>query len=601
MWRTERRWLDASTALGALAWLVVLAVDVPSYVSIPLAERLVALGPLVVAPLAIEAGLREGLGPFGPRGLAALVVRAQPLAAAAVLGAVLLGTGAIPSLLAGVWLVESVLVALLGLARLAARGPRPLHELAVDAGHLYLPIGAAWFLASRLTLDVMGFGHVIVLLTAAHFHFAGLAAPVIVGQIGRLVPAESRAGAWYRAGAALVILGPILVALGITFSPLVEVATAALLAAGILLVAAVTVISVAFRAPQRMARALLGAAQLVSILTMALALTYALGEYLGHSFIAIHPMVELHGAFNALGYAVPSLVALRILSPARHGGAAEHAPFVMVPGRGAFIGPSHLDAHFAGEAPGLMPSLRAMLRVEHPDAAPHADVAAFYEDTAGLDLVCQPRWRAPFVLPARLFIAIARAMGQLVLPIAPRPHRIVSRLARFADTLSPRLLDGAISSVRTYEDGSAMYVAVYAEHEREGVRYMNIGMPLPFGLVLASILRGHPLPEGGLVLGSRPGPRPGDEGLFLARGRLRVRLPLHETLHAHAAESDAGRAIAARLPFTAEGATMVATHVFHVAGIVCLELGYAIGPSDRLVIRPANDCARTTPARRSSG
>src|SRR5262245_18907373 len=120
----------------------------------------------------------------------------------------------------------------------------------------------------------MGFGLPITTLTAAHFHFAGLAAGAATAQIGRLLPGRSRA---YVVGAWSVALTPILVAIGITTSPTLEVVTAFALAAGVVLVA----VSVATNLikHRRPAVALRTLAQGVSVGTMALAALYALGEW----------------------------------------------------------------------------------------------------------------------------------------------------------------------------------------------------------------------------------------------------------------------------------------------------------------------------------
>lgn len=245
--------------------------------------------------------------------------------------------------------------------------------------------------------------------------------------------------------------------------------------------------------------------------------------------------------------------------------------------RGARVGPTALDDAIVAPAVGLLPSLAAMMRVEHPSAEPHPDVAAFYEATSTRSLVCVPSWRPMFALPGKLFVRLARTMGQLVLPTDARPHVIVSRLGRLRD--HPPRIEPPVASIRTYEDGSPMYVAIYGEHEADGVRYMNIAMPLPLGLTLASILRASPLDDGGIDLSSRPRTPRGHEGLWLTRGPLRVALPLDETLVAHAASTPSGRALG--VACAGERATMVARHRFTLFGLPCLELAYAIEPIER--------------------
>jgi hypothetical protein len=70
---------------------------------------------------------------------------------------------------------------------------------------LYLPIGGAWLVASRLGIQPLGFGDTIVLLTAVHFHFAGFAAPVLAGLAGRTVAAGTRSVERGVAGGGIVL------------------------------------------------------------------------------------------------------------------------------------------------------------------------------------------------------------------------------------------------------------------------------------------------------------------------------------------------------------------------------------------------------------
>src|SRR4030095_16422821 len=78
--------------------------------------------------------------------------------------------------------------------------------------------------------------------------------------------------------------------------------------------------------------------------------------------------------------------------------------------------------------------------------------------------------------------------------------------------------------------GHAVYVAAYARHQTDGIAYLNIAFPLPFAN-LTSILRLDSLPEGGVRLTSLPSPdRAGDEGVYFVLRRLKLRLPLQETI-----------------------------------------------------------------------
>lgn len=325
-WLTRRRWLlTLQASIGSAVGLTALIglLPVVSRMAMPLVEGLILLGPLVAAPLALEATCRGPLG-SAERLLIAAGQRLQPLAAACLLLAVTRPIGDVSGWLCVPWMITSGVFLLLGLARLRRRWPggRALDpgELAIDVGLAYLPVGAVWLAASRLGLEPLGFGAQITTLTAAHFHFAGLAAPVIAGQLCRLTAAQGGPGAPLVLGAASVAATPVLIGIGITASPELEVATALLLALGVALVAIVYVswlptLLRAHPAGERWALLTLAPALLISLATMTLAALYAIGEYRGEAWISIPLMALSHGLVNVLGFALPSLALLTVLGP----------------------------------------------------------------------------------------------------------------------------------------------------------------------------------------------------------------------------------------------------------------------------------------------
>jgi hypothetical protein len=52
------------------------------------------------------------------------------------------------------------------------------------------------------------------------------------------------------------------------------------------------------------------------VATMALACTYALGEFVGRPWVTVEWMARTHGIANAFGFALPGLLALTIAAPA---------------------------------------------------------------------------------------------------------------------------------------------------------------------------------------------------------------------------------------------------------------------------------------------
>ena len=285
--------------------------------SLGLIELLLLFGPLVAVP----GGLAMVADGQALRGKSLVSSLALPAAICAIAGRCFApGLDAPPDaslhyLSAGLclpWLLVTGLVALLGLQRLLKRGLAPIEELAIDAGLLYLPVGGGWLVLSSAGIAPMDFSPEIVLLTAVHFHFAGFSAAVIAGMAGRALKEGAAASesmqpftlTAYRFAAAVVIMGPPLVAVGIMASPIVEVISGVALSLGMLTLAFVLVL-IALPGQELLPKLLLCAAALSLTATMALSTTYALGEYLypgEDKLIPNHLMAATHGVVNVLGF-----------------------------------------------------------------------------------------------------------------------------------------------------------------------------------------------------------------------------------------------------------------------------------------------------------
>ncbi len=307
-------WMQRSAALGALVWLGFALVS-PGHEQdrfYVLVHLLILVGPLITVPLGLSS-----VRPVedGRALLLRVLTVAQFPAALLLVGSMLLERGVSAAVMAVPWLCVTGLVALLGVMRSGRAGLAQIEERSVDAGLVYLVVGGVWMVASRAGVLLMGFDLVIVTLTAAHFHFAGFAAPVITGLVGRCLPREG--GAWraYQVAATSVIVSPILVAVGITVSPLVEVICAITLALGLLVLSGLMVFFVAPKLRNLVAWILLTLSGLSLVGTMALAVTYAVGEYLHETLILIPGMAQSHGAMNVFGFALCGLLAMAIHDP----------------------------------------------------------------------------------------------------------------------------------------------------------------------------------------------------------------------------------------------------------------------------------------------
>jgi len=214
--------------------------------------------------------------------------------------------------LASSWLLFAGIVALLGLARLFDPDLRDAAELCIDVSLLLLPIGGFWLAMARFGARPLGFGDTIVLLTAVHFHYAGFALLVLAGLAGRRLRAGAPA-AWgsFRLLAAGLIAGVPLVALGITFSRVLEILAVLLLVSSVLAFALLTLLALVPQLVRRAARVLLVISALASVATMLLAAGYAGGSFVGLA-LTIPQMVVAHGAVNAFGLVLCGLLAWTI-------------------------------------------------------------------------------------------------------------------------------------------------------------------------------------------------------------------------------------------------------------------------------------------------
>jgi uncharacterized protein (UPF0548 family) len=292
-------WLR-NALLGLVAWVGGLAVLRPDW-----APALVLLGALVVVPLGLA--LVDDLAELSRRlGLGSVLPWLHLATALPLLGAFALDTGPSAGLLALPWCGFTGLVALLGLLRLLSPGRAAAAELCLDAGLLFLAVGGVWAMLSRWGARPLGFQEPIVLLTGAHFHYAGFALPLLTG-----LAAHTLGGRLSQIAVTGVVLGVPLVAVGITSAaaaPVVDWLAASLLAAACLLVA-VLELRLAARAGSRGGRMLLALSGLALAAGMALAAVYALGNYCQRSWLTIPEMVRWHATLNALGFALPGLLA----------------------------------------------------------------------------------------------------------------------------------------------------------------------------------------------------------------------------------------------------------------------------------------------------
>ena len=315
--RRGYRLTDVGATLGASVWLASVAAAWTGYVDLGVVDHYVSLAALVFVPigLGLAATPRRSGGVSPPYRIA---VVGQFPAAVFVLGALAAPVGSLPAVLLVLpWLAVAVAVGAFGLWRLRSRGLRPLPELSIDAATLYLPVGAVALLVHGAGVS-LGFDPIIVQLTAVHYHYAGFVLPLVAGLAGRAVARDDggfRADAPGRVGAVttlVIVVNLALIAVGITFSPLVEVVAVAFFTVAVAAFAVVVLLPVSRTLPAVPGGLLLLAA-LAVVGTMALALAYGYSAFpLTGRLITIGEMVRWHGTVNAFGFALPALLAFRL-------------------------------------------------------------------------------------------------------------------------------------------------------------------------------------------------------------------------------------------------------------------------------------------------
>lgn len=587
---------DVSAAGGGLLWLVAAVFDL-----LPTVELVLALAPLVLVPVGmgmVHTPTRDGRTAAPYR----LAVLAQPVGAASTLASLLSAPGTrVAAVLALPWLVVTVLVALFGCWRALPRGGPPLSELSIDAGLAYAVVGATALLfhAAGVTL---WFAPTIVLLTSVHFHYAGFVVPLVTGLAGRTIGPEP--GPLYRTLAALVIVGPGIVGLGIAFSPLVELFAVAIFTVAVSVLALLLVTRVAPTRPPVQGGAV-GLSAVVLPISMAFAFAFGLSQYLETVLFGLDlgTMVTLHGLLNAFGFALLGLLGWRLAVP-ESAVDAPGIPFSRLRSRGR-VGADFFERRSAvedsSEPPaGQVDSFDVYDRAGFDATAVSPSVRRFYEETGSYDLSYAATWHGRFALPARLVAPIARRLEQLNLPGPTAGVQTAdSRLVWLSEPADSR--SDCRGWIRTDETGRGVFVSAYATHERNGVTYMNVGLPLPWAN-LTAILRpeadafpdedrgeraspgptesdgGNETAPSGLRLTSRRdgsnGAEFGDEGLYLVTPWLPIRLPVNEEFRVRPVGASASQS---ERPSFADGETdLVATHEMWVFGRRFLTITYAI-------------------------
>lgn len=299
--------MKRSAMFGGALWVGLTIAARSHFARLSTIELLFLLAPLVVVPLGLQLCVK--LVRAEHLGVALSVARWLQLPAAlCAVAAFWCSPGIAAAILALPWLCLGAVMGVVALRELIRGALKRLSTACIITSFLYLPIGCAWLVASRLGIGPMGFQEPIVLLTAVHFHFAGFAAPLLaLGAESEIKAGSSVSRGIFRVVAAGVLAGPGLLAAGFVIGPWLKL-TAALVVA-----CSEVALSIYFLAAIRSlrppsAQAFVTASAISVLFAMVLAAVWAIGEFPLQPFVHLDEMARFHGTANGLGFILCGLV-----------------------------------------------------------------------------------------------------------------------------------------------------------------------------------------------------------------------------------------------------------------------------------------------------
>lgn len=297
-------WLGALLfILSDLPWRLIGGTPLPAL------ERLFLAGPLIAMPMVLYLSRPGTEMPLTHK---VWVAGSQLYWVAAIgvfLGVVLAAVPVVGQANAIIWGLYTLVVSLIGLATLAEAPALSVRVLVQAAPFLFLPVGGLWFTSWSFGLQSFGFDLLIVLLTAIHFHFAGLVAPLLVSMPYRWCRKEGmEIGAEESIAGFGVVAGVPCVAIGIAGYHPFELVGAVLLSIGLIVNAYFVVRNVLPNLNRRLAKLLIVAGSLVPVVTMPIAVAYAYGRVMGVELVTMPTMILYHGVPNAIGFSLCTLV-----------------------------------------------------------------------------------------------------------------------------------------------------------------------------------------------------------------------------------------------------------------------------------------------------
>lgn len=415
---------------------------------------------------------------------------------------------------AAVYLIFTIAVAAYGFSRFIKRGFTQLEEFAIDMGLFYLMIGGAWFFAHVANIET-GFSPIIRWLTGIHFHYASFLLPIFAGFLGRIYKTQL-----YRISCIILLVSPIIVALGISFSNWLELLSVIFYIIGIY-----SLIYLCYKAPVPKAKWVIRISFSALGISILFSFAYALGNVWGLFTISIDFMLKFHGILNCGLFALFGVIGWSIFTPPPQ--SSRRFPIGKIRGK-RVIGEKSLE-DITDNDRWQLSGLIDDIGIYEPEVSPKSlspAIIDFYENTNQYRLFAEIKWHFWFIPFAAVYRVISRYVKQINLPLSSRQIEMTGDLFPIKAELDGR--ENVRAWVRKV-NGETAFVALYSYHQSEGKRYMNIALPLPAS-AMVGILELKQLGQVLKLSSIREKPE-SDSGVYLAFGKTVFKLPIEEVFH----------------------------------------------------------------------
>ncbi|OIR59700.1 hypothetical protein BLL41_18895 [Bacillus sp. FMQ74] len=426
-----------------------------------------------------------------------------------------------------IWWMYTVFIALYAVLRLWETKIHRIEETSVLFGLIYLAGGGFWFFAYASHLQIMQFGPLIILLTAVHFHYSAFLIPIFNGLLGRTIRKHRMLYSWITW---VILLSPLLIALGITYSKTLDVIAVGIYMAAIYL-HAFLVFTAAFRT--KTGTFLIRLSSAVLMITIAFSMIYSFGVFRQEVTLTINQMIWIHGFVNAFGVILPALIGWRIEDP-KPFDAGRIKTFSHIFGKRK-IGKdflANIQAESNAQYSGLVDDMGSLRSKDFLPEKLAPLILSFYEQTIEYNIKAKVTWNTWFRPLAIVYECLSRRTGQIHLSTNPDWYRMYSDIKGVHSKKDGR--EKVRAWIRTNEKNETIFTALYSVYRSNGEGYMNISLPLPFSS-MTGILKPYHHQEKLVLTSRRRKSRAGDEGIYLQTIAGTCPLPLSETFLIEAA------------------------------------------------------------------